>query len=197
MSSLIYYANPGRYYHTFTHIGYMLDNLRTYYAHDLDSFDLDVMRWAITYHDVVYDATAQDNEFQSALVLGKDLKQAQIFNREVIGREAQRLIMLTQHHRPSSTDKLGQIICDLDLAGLASAKYEENSLLIKAEYQWAAIRNPPYTEDLFDKAWAVGRKKFLSEYLNRNNLFSTEVGKLWEERARINMQAELDHINSL
>lgn len=193
---LLKYAGPGRFYHNFTHIGYMLENLQELYANDLTHKEELTLRYAIIYHDVIYDAGAQDNEFRSAIELANDLNGELQHSSDI--REAQRLIMLTQHHRPSPSDKLGAIICDLDLAGLGSPRYEQNRIWVRQEYEWAARRagDSIFLSEKFDADWIEGRKKFLSEYLNRNSLFNTDLGKkLWEKRALNNMEHELSTLS--
>lgn len=183
MNILSNYAHPDRFYHNFKHIGLMIDGLEKHYYSQKDSCSYVSLKQAILYHDVIYDASRNDNEELSALAATNDLKG---FYPTQFVNEVHRLILVTKHHQPARSDISGQIITDLDLAGLASPNYISHSQQIRKEYAFAT-----------DEQWYYGRKAFLDSFLGRSNIFHTEVGLLrWEDDARRNMNLELSYIEA-
>ena len=177
------YAKPDRYYHNFKHIGLMLDGLDRHYYSQKDSLSYQQLKQAIIYHDVVYDARYHDNEELSAYSALLELRNDYT---EGFVDEVSRLILITKHHQPRRDDTTGQIITDLDLAGLASPNYIRHSQQIRKEYSFAT-----------DEQWYFGRKVFLDSFLGRSNIFHTETGLLrWEDDARRNMSLELNYIEA-
>lgn len=178
MSVLLNYTKYGRYYHNFAHVGGMFMGLYTFFPeHDNNQ----ALKYAIAYHDCIYEAGAQDNEFRSAIAAGEELKAQGVYSDTI--REAQRLIMLTQTHTTSDDDEVGKVIIDLDLAGLGSIErfYDRNTANVRKEY-WL----------LSDEAWKAGRKQFIQSFLERDNIFLTEKGReMWQLQARVNMTREL------
>lgn len=183
-NSLLNYRSDDRHYHNFLHIGFMLDNLKTnfpYYAYNSIIMD------AIVYHDVIYDPRRSDNEFKSAVFAQEDIRRIRGWDdcdgmRADYIDEVARLIMLTKNHIPQSDDdEIGKTIIDLDLAGMATSQYDNNTIRIRKEYRFADA-----------ETWAKGRIKFLTTYLDRPQIFHTEHGlKNWELPARENMLREL------
>lgn len=183
MSALANYADGNRFYHNFKHIGLMIDGLERHYFLSKESYTYMTLKYAILYHDVIYNANYNDNEFLSAKAALDDL--CDEYNLEFI-QEVQRLIMITKHHQPEADDDAGCIITDLDLAGLASHNYIRHSQQIRKEYAFAT-----------DVQWYYGRKSFLDNFLARPTIYHTEVGFLrWEADARRNMQLELNYIEA-
>lgn len=177
------YANPDRFYHNFKHIGLMIDGLEKHYYSQKDSYSYVTLKQAILYHDVIYNAKFNDNEELSAEVAVSELYDS--YPTQFIN-EVSRLILVTKHHQPARSDISGQIITDLDLAGLASPNYIRHSQQIRKEYSFAT-----------DEQWYFGRKVFLDSFLGRPNIFHTETGLLrWEDDARRNMILELNYIEA-
>lgn len=182
MSILNNYLGRDRYYHNFDHIGDMISKLNVYFPYHSED---QALKYAILYHDVIYVAGSTMNEFHSAEALARDLPKYELSQKNL--QEAQRLIMQTQHHKPVEGDILGQIIVDLDLAGLASNQYQLNSLNVRSEFG-------AFSDDV----WRTGRKEWLTDFLSRETVYHTDLGKaLWEDDARVNMQAELEYLEGL
>lgn len=79
---------------------------------------------------------------------------------------------------------LSAIFFDLDLADMGTESYVENSFKIREEFG-----------EFSDLEWLAGRQKFLSDFLSRPFIYHTSLGyKLWEERARFNMNMELSYL---
>jgi predicted metal-dependent HD superfamily phosphohydrolase len=135
---------------------------------------------AAWFHDAVYDGGTDDEERSAAWasrVLPDDL-----------GPEVARLVRLTAAHRPADDDPAGQVLCDADLAILASPadRYEEYAHDVRREYAHVP-----------DADFARGRSAVLTDLLAKPALFQTSRGyELWEDAARRNVTAELARLRS-
>jgi predicted metal-dependent HD superfamily phosphohydrolase len=172
------YAEPARRYHDLRHLVEVLNavNQLASYAQDPD-----VVRLAAWFHDAVYDPHRSDNEEASAR-LAEELLPAAGVAEPRIGQVA-RLVRLTTRHDPGKDDADGAVICDADLAILASGpeRYGEYVAGVRAEYA-----------HVDDAAFRRGRTAVLEDLLGRPALFHTPHGRdTWETRARHNMTAEL------
>lgn len=175
------WAEPHRRHHTSQHLREVLAAL------DLLSAGADVpiaVRCAAYWHDAVYDPTAPDNERRSA-ALGEAALERLGLPPQVIG-EVTRLVLLTTSHAPAPADEAGALLCDADLAVLASTanRYNTYAAGIREEYQ-----------HLGDDAFRHGRATVLTSLLDRPQLFTTVGGhRCWEQAARANVRAELDRL---
>lgn len=183
MTYLFNYLAPSRHYHSWRHIGQMLGDLDKHFPQHREN---DVLKMAIVYHDVVYDATAKNNEAMSARVAMREL--SPYFEQDDLD-EIHRLIMLTVDHSTTEADQLGKVIIDLDLARMGSEidEYFENSLLIRREFGMFT-----------DEQWCFGRRAFINKMLDKEYIFQTDYGRvLWETTARLNLCGELLHLNMM
>lgn len=155
------YTKPNRYYHNWSHIADCLaqaNRLRALFR------EPEVAIIALLYHDVVYDATRQDNEEQSTAILGRDWKQLGIRSGLVLTR-IERAIMATKHDLTWDYPDT-QLVCDIDLSGLATAwwpRFLRNSLLIRREYAHVT-----------DEAefWRA-RSEFLNRFAHRGQIYQS------------------------
>ena len=86
------YSEPHRYYHTWEHIENMLEMLNKI---ESKLFCPELVKWAILYHDAVYDPVSTSNELHSTwLFVGSFLSRASPILRNIV-RE---LIMTTKNH---------------------------------------------------------------------------------------------------
>ena len=172
------WSEPHRGYHDLAHLDEVLHRL------DLLAGETphpNVVRMAAWFHDAVYDPTATDNEERSAdlatttltgLGVGPDLM-----------AEVARLVRVTATHDVPEGDRDAAVLCDADLAVLASDPLRYQSYVdgVRHEYQ-----------HLDDATFAAGRSDVLSRLLDRPQLFRTAYGRrVWEEAARANASAEL------
>ncbi|WP_432477535.1 HD domain-containing protein [Nocardioides sp. GXQ0305] len=163
------WAGPDRGYHDLRHLAEVLDRLT-----DLGSDD-DVVRLAAWFHDGVHDGAADDEE-RSAVWAERVLPAG-------LGREVGRLVRTTERHRPDEGDERGRLLSDADLAILAAppGRYAEYVADVRREY--AAVP---------DDDFARGRAAVLADLLAKPSLFHTDTARrLWEDRARANVTAEL------
>jgi predicted metal-dependent HD superfamily phosphohydrolase len=167
------YLEPHRHYHTLGHIQF---GYREYFKF-FDKMDL-VTYFAWAYHDSVYEPTRDDNEARSAMVFEQD--------NSILGFDVEdadkivSLILSTTHTEHTN------IVTDIDLAGLGlpPEQYDENTRLIRIEYNFAS-----------DEMWKAGRMAFLKRFLARPQLyFSPQFAGAYTLLARENMQRELDRV---
>ena len=176
------YAEPHRHYHDLAHLD---DVLRHVGELAPSAARPDVVRLAAWFHDAVYDPTASDNEERSARLA--ELALARLRVADGVGREVARLVRVTADHSPLPGDADGEVLCDADLAVLATGPeaYRRYAEAVRAEFA-----------HLGDDAFRRGRAAVLRSLLARVQLFSTPAGRsAWEDAARANMTAELRRLD--
>ncbi len=176
------WGEPHRRYHDLAHLAAVLgivDRLAD------DAPDPDAVRLAAWYHDVVYDPQRSDNEAVSAGRARAGLRG--LVPDERIA-EVERLVLLTAGHAVDPGDANGAVLCDADLAVLASPPeaYAAYASAVREEYGHVP-------DDLF----TAGRIAVLEQLLALPRLYRLPaVAGTWEPRARANMAAELSLLRS-
>jgi predicted metal-dependent HD superfamily phosphohydrolase len=170
------WSEPHRRYHDLAHLAAVLglvDSLADAAA------DPAAVRLAAWYHDVAYDPQRGDNEEVSAArarigLLG-------LVDAAVLA-EVERLVLLTAGHDPAPDDANGAVLCDADLAVLASppVAYAAYASAVREEYR-----------HLSDQEFTAGRIAVLEHLLALPTLFRTPTAQPWTEPARANLAAEL------
>lgn len=176
------YAEPHRRYHDLAHLDDVLRHVDALAEH---ARDVHVVRLAAWFHDAVYDPTASDNEERSALLAQTTLSDVRVD--DGIAAEVARLVRGTADHAPAPGDLDAAVLCDADLAILASGpeRYQVYVEAVRAEYG-----------HVDDVAFANGRAAVLRGLLARDPLFSTPTGRdRWEDLARANVTAELARLS--
>lgn len=178
-----HYREPGRHYHSAAHVVHVLRHLDAITGSlapaDAATIDLDGVRWAALYHDVIYDARASDNEARSADMAVRHGREVGFADERLAA--VHRLVMATASHRPSRLDEA--VLCDADLAVLGA---DPNDYLayargVRAEYA-----------HLDEATWLAGRAAVLQRLLDSDPLFHTEFMRTARgARARANLSAEL------
>lgn len=178
--------STARGYHDLRHLAEVLQRIT-----ELGAGDHREVVLAAWFHDAVYDTAAgaggsvpDTNEERSARLAEQELAGEDI---DVV--EVARLVRLTAEHRPGPGDTAGELLCDADLAILASAtpRYQEYVADVRAEY--AAYD---------DRDFASGRIAVLEDLLGKPQLFHTVYArKHWESPARENMAAELQRLREV
>lgn len=168
-----------RRYHTVRHVTWVVRHVQELAVEERVE-DLDAIVVAAFFHDAVYDATAADNEAQSAALARRVLLE--------LGWPAARaeavaqLVRATADHAPSD-DVDVNVLVDADLAVLGSdpTAYQAYVTGVRTEYR-----------HVDDAAWRIGRGAVLRNMLERAPLYATPTGRRrWEARARANVAAEL------
>lgn len=171
------YGEPGRAYHTLTHIGAMLAVVEEFAGAAADPLAL---RLAVWFHDAIYDARRTDNEAESA-AYAADVLQASALTPPTQAA-VERLILATQTHTAAPDDPDAALLLDADLAvlGAAPADYARYAQAIRQEYAWVP-------EDRYRE----GRRKVLNSFLERPRLYHTPaLFARFEETARANLKRE-------
>lgn len=172
------WAEPQRKYHTTAHLAAVLDRVDTLADHAADA---DAVRLAAWFHDAVYRPDRSENEERSAALAERALPEAGV--PAPVVAEVARLVRLTVTHDPAEGDTNGEVLCDADLAILASppAEYAAYASQVREEYGFVP-----------DEAFREGRAEVLRQLLALPRLFRTPHGAAeWEPRARQNLLTEL------
>lgn len=172
-----YYTAPSRYYHTFTHLNLMLQEMQRI----KDTFqDWDAALFALFYHDVIYNPSRKDNEEQSAVLAQARLKAIACPSERIVQVEAH--IVATKNHNQSlNLDTNLFTDADISILGQNWNHYHKYTQAIRKEY---AI----YTDEQYVK----GRKEVLHHFLKMTPIFKTTYfRKLYEEKANENIKQEL------
>jgi predicted metal-dependent HD superfamily phosphohydrolase len=171
------WSEPHRRYHDLHHLAAVLalvDELAD------AATDPSAVRLAAWYHDVVYDPLRDDNEQVSADRARAGLR-GLVDERRLA--EVERLVLLTAGHDPAPEDADGAVLCDADLAVLASepASYAAYASAVREEYG-----------HLSDAEFTTGRIAVLERLLALPQLYRLPaVAAEWTPRARANLTAEL------
>lgn len=174
------YTHKTRQYHNLAHIYNMLLQAETYKA---KIQDLEVLKFAIWYHDIVYKSSKKDNEEKSALFAEKRLNTFGFD--EIRVKIIKKLIVSTKNHElVLEKNQDNAYLLDLDLSILGSDwetyhKYIQN---IRNEYKIYP-----------DFMYKPGRKKVLKHFLDRETLYFTDDFKnKYEAKARGNLKKEIE-----
>ncbi|MEJ1200740.1 MULTISPECIES: HD domain-containing protein [unclassified Streptomyces] len=176
------WQEPQRRYHTLAHLTAVLDHIDV-----LEEYadDPDVVRLAAWFHDAVYLPERSENEERSARLAERALPEAGVPAEKAA--EVARLVRLTVGHDPADDDRDGQVLCDADLAILASAPsaYAAYTAAVRQEYHFVP-----------DDAFRAGRAAVLRQLLGLPRLFHTPHGRReWEATARYNLTGELEMLS--
>jgi len=171
------WSEPHRRYHDLNHLAAVLGLVDELAG---AATDPDAVRLAAWYHDVVYDPTRSDNEQVSAERARAGLR-GLVSDRRL--DEVARLVLLTAGHDAAVGDADGAVLCDADLAVLASepAGYAVYASAIREEYG-----------HLSDAEFEAGRIAVLERLLALPELYRLPAPAAeWTPRARANLTAEL------
>jgi predicted metal-dependent HD superfamily phosphohydrolase len=172
-----HYRSKHRYYHTLQHIENMYIQLLTIKEH---ISDWDTLLFSLFYHDIIYKATAKDNEEQSA-ELAKKRMQQMAYPREKIQLCVQQILATKSHIASANADTNFFTDADLSILGADWPEYEQYTKAIRKEY---AIYP--------DLLYKPGRRKVLQHFLGMERIYKTEFfKKKYEAVARENMQKEM------
>ncbi|MER6124278.1 hypothetical protein ABT173_16800 [Streptomyces sp. NPDC001795] len=177
------WQEPQRRYHTLTHLTAVLDHIDV-----LEEYadDPDVVRLAAWFHDAVYAPDRSENEERSARLAERALPEAGVPDEKTA--EVARLVRLTVGHDPADDDRNGRVLCDADLAILASppSAYAAYTAAVREEYHF--IPNEDFR---------AGRTAILRQLLDLPRLFTTPYGAAkWEATARYNIGSELEMLST-
>ncbi|GLZ39819.1 HD domain-containing protein [Actinokineospora sp. NBRC 105648] len=173
------WSEPHRRYHDLAHLRAVLAGVDLLADH---APSVDLVRLAAWYHDAVYQGRGDDEE-QSARLASDELTALGLSRKAV--QEVARLVRLTAGHKTEPGDLNGEVLCDADLAILASADYDSYVAAVRAEYAHVP-----------EDAFRVGRAAVLRGLLDLPSLYRTRLAReRWESAARANLTAELARLS--
>ncbi|KAA0920594.1 HD domain-containing protein, partial [Streptomyces apricus] len=172
------WSEPQRRYHTPDHLTAVLDHVDLLAG---AAADPDLVRLAAWFHDAVYRPDRSENEERSARLAERALPEAGLS--AAATAEVARLVRLTLTHAPAGDDPNGQVLCDADLAILASPDHAYAAYTAAVRQEYAFVPADAFRE---------GRAAILRQLLELPRLFHTPYGaKEWEGPARRNLTGEL------
>jgi len=179
------WSEPQRQYHNVSHLSAVLDvvdRLAGLAPHP------DRVRLAAWMHDAVYDprALGDANERDSAEFAAGLL--STLGTSEEVAADVARLVGLTAGHATADDDADGALLCDADLAILASdeERYAAYTAAIRREYAHVP-----------DDAFRGGREQVLRALLELPSIYRLEpLRAAWEDKARANLTRELAELKS-
>ncbi len=177
------YAELGRYYHDQQHLDHCLMQLAS--AQALAERQRRLLRWAVLWHDAVYDPARTDNEERSAERARRELLACGVSNENA--DEVARLILLTKDHHVSPGDDLGALLVSIDLSVLGAApdQYEAYVRGVRKEYAHVP-----------EEGWRIGRAAVLRGMLEAAPLYpEPSYRQALEATARRNMSEELKRLS--
>lgn len=176
------YAATTRHYHNLSHIKALLDWVEAFHPQLQQP---DAVRFAVWFHDVIYETRRHDNEERSAELAEQELGGLNVPAATIKAVSA--MILATKQHRadalPAELASDGRWFLDFDLAILGSRPdiYRAYSQAIRREYGWVP-----------KLLYRRGRRQVLESFLEREQLFFTEVMRArLEAPARQNLAEEL------
>ncbi|WP_452227299.1 HD domain-containing protein [Lacinutrix cladophorae] len=177
---VINYSAKSRHYHDLNHLYNMFLQLEEIKK---EIHDLDNLKFAIWYHDIIYKSSKNDNEEKSAIFAQKRLKNINFEDKRL--EIVQKLIISTKKHELILTNnKDNAYLLDLDLSILGTdwKTYQIYIQNIRKEYKiYPGFMYKP------------GRKKVLHHFLERETLYFTDTFKnKHEEQARLNIEKEIN-----
>ncbi len=177
------YSEPGRHYHSMVHIDMMVTSLQL--LNLTSSFP---MRFAIFYHDAIYDSQKHDNEERSAILAEESLARMQV--EDAVISKTSALIIATKKHQVLADDMKAEsgVFLDLDLLilGTDATAYKSYADKIRKEYAWVP-----------EKDYRLGRAAVLRSFLDRPSVFFTDqIRAAYEQNAQRNLQFELSQLQA-
>ncbi len=174
------YREPHRRYHDARHLLAVLRQVDAL-AGDQDLF---LVRLAAWFHDAVYDIPARElsNEEASARLALRELSRAGLEQEDLT--QVARLVRLTADHLPGTRDPEGDLVCDADLAVLASSPEAYAAYVAEVREEYAAVP---------EEAFLAARLQVLEPWLE-GEIFRTGKGKQLTSAARANVRAEVRSI---
>jgi predicted metal-dependent HD superfamily phosphohydrolase len=162
----------GRGYHDTRHLAEVLARLAE--LGESVNTELVLAAW---FHDAVYDGAPGAEERSARLA------EAELAGSGVDVAEVARLVRLTERHDPAPGDRNGEVLCDADLAILASSPDRYRGYVAGVRQEYAAHS---------DADFRAGRLAVLEDLASRDALFRTSYARThWEPQARENLTREL------
>ena len=168
------YSEPHRRYHSLAHLESCVNEAMGAWSR---AVHLEEVRFALLFHDAVYDPRRQDNEARSAdwaLRVMDELGRPEDEKARVRG-----MILATTHSgMPRTTDEALVADIDLSILGADEATFDAYDRAVRAEYEWVP-------EEIYRRE----RAAILQSFLDRERLYHTALYRQrFEAAARANLQ---------
>ncbi|GII97658.1 putative metal-dependent HD superfamily phosphohydrolase [Sediminihabitans luteus] len=182
------WSRPDRHFHDLRHLG---DVLRRVDELSQETHSPELVRLAAWYHGVVFDAADSatysnkggEDESASAQLAHDELTALGV--PEESAQRVAHLVTALVRHAPDPTDFDCAVLCDADLAFLASEPQRYKEYLEDVRTEYAHIPRADFVR---------ARIAILTKLLERPTLFCSPLGSAWEEPARQNIGAELQRL---
>ena len=172
-----YYTSKKRHYHTLSHLENLFQELLPIQE---NVEDWETVQFSIFYHDIIYNASRNDNEEKSAILAIERLNKIGINEDQILKCNHQ--ILMTKSHEISDNDTNYFTDADLSILGKNWETYEEYFKQIRKEYRI-------YPDFMYNR----GRKKALKHFLEMERIFKTDYFfRKYEKQARLNLEKELE-----
>lgn len=182
------WSEPGRVYHCVRHLADVLSRVDELAE---ETHEPDLVRLAAWYHGAIFSAASSaayatqggEDEVASAA-----LAREQLAALGVPARCAQRvgeLVTALVRHKPLPHDYDCAVLCDADMAILATEPQRYKAYLTDVRKEYAHIPVRHYLE---------ARHRILTKLLARPALYTSPMAAAWEEPARQNLTAEAARI---
>lgn len=173
------YSEPHRRYHTLQHIEFCLRELVKHRPHAVRPSEI---RWALLFHDVIYDPRRNDNEARSADWACRVMQEVQRPDDEIA--RVRKMILATAHAANAETPDEA-LLLDIDLSILAAdeSTFEEYDRAIRVEYEWVP-----------EETYRAARATVLQGFLKRDRIFQTVAYRQQEAAARTNIEGALEKL---
>lgn len=171
------YSEPKRHYHTIDHLKAMIVELKEVRS---QINDWDIILFAVFYHDVIYKASSNTNEEDSAKLATKRLTEIS-FGPDKIEKVTAMILATKQHELSEDNDTKYLLDADLSILGKIPEDYQKYADQIRQEYTI-------YADFMYNSA----RKKALQHFLQMERIYKTEYfHKKYELEAKTNIKNEL------
>ena len=173
------YSEPHRRYHTLQHIEFCLHEVGKHRPH---AVRLTEIRWALLFHDAIYDARRNDNEARSADWACRVMQELQRPDDEIA--RVRKMILATAHAAKAETpDEALLLDIDLSILGGDETAFDEYDRAIRVEYEWVP-----------EEAYRAARTNVLQGFLKRDRIFQTAAYRQQESAARRNIERALEKL---
>jgi predicted metal-dependent HD superfamily phosphohydrolase len=173
------YSEPHRRYHTLQHIEFCLREIGKHRAHAIRTSEI---RWALLFHDAIYDSRRDDNEARSADWACRVMQEMQRPEEEIV--RVRKMILATAHVGNAETpDEALLLDIDLSILGADDATFDEYDRAIRVEYEWVP-----------EEAYRAARANVLQGFLKRDRIFQTVAYRQQEAAARRNIGRTLERL---
>ena len=146
-----------------------------------DDHDIFLVQLAAWFHDAVYAIPAGQisNEEASARLALRELSRVGLEQEDL--NQIARLVRLTETHLPGPRDPEGELLCDADLAILASDPADYAAYVAAVREEYAQVP---------EEEFLAGRLTLLTELADRE-IFRTAKGRQLASAAQTNLAAEI------